>query len=427
MFDTLETFRKFLMIDTRNPPGDVSKANGFLGEICDTYGIKWSLEGPDDFHKNFLAKIEGSGKKEPIVLLNHIDVVPVEIPKWSRHPFGGEIDEGFIYGRGAIDMKSLGAAELTAMVKLAKSGIKPSRDFYFLGCCDEETGGKSTAWALENISAVSKAGAVINESWPIVRDDSGSIDHIGIAVSEKVYLTIKLTAEGVPSHASVPTDFNPNINIIEAVGKIIEANRKKAPVITPLMKNYFQKTGDRIENLEQALRDPDFKEKFYRNKVHRALVNNTRTPTMISGGVKTNVIPPRCEAVLDCRLLPGTDQDKFLREIREIINDEKVDVSILADWQSSPDSRTDSDVFRAIEEVCENHFPGVSVVPSMPPFTTDSRYFRAKGIDAYGFQPIVVPESDVNLIHGIDERIAVDSYLKCAEMVTELVMKLAKS
>jgi len=431
---TTELLRKYLMIDTTAPPGDVSKAIIFFREICDRSGIGYSIHGPNETKRSFLAKVPGTGEKRPVILINHIDVVPADVKKWSVPPFGGIIKDGCLYGRGAIDMKTMAIMELTALINLTQLDLKSCRDFYFLAVPDEEIGGKLGAqWVADNVPELLEAEAVINEAWPFVKNENDELDQINIAISEKLHVPVKLRATGTPGHASIPSNDNPNLKIARAVNRIIEWPMDSIIHISPLIVEYFRtlahvidpEQADKYRNLEESLKDPAFREKFWENSIHMAMATNTKNLTVLKGGQKENVIPAESEAIFNFRLLPGHDPDEFLAEMKEVINDESIEITTMHEITWGPDSSTDTDVYQAIVKVCNERFPGVPTAASMPVFTTDSRFFRAKGINSYGFQPILLSMEEVRGVHGIDERIPLESIDIGTEIMKRLVIELA--
>ena len=410
----IELLQKYLKINTVNPPGDTREAIKFFSGIFDNAGIPYRVFAPDKNKPSIMAKIEGNGNKKPVILLNHLDTVTFEEDKWHVPPLDGILKDGYLYGRGAIDMKCVGIFQLSAFLFIANKKEQPQRTIYFLATSDEEIGGKLGAqWISENVPEILQAEAVLNEGFPLLTQENQKPDHICIDVSEKVLFAIKLTARGTPGHASIPTSDNPNVRILNAVYKILSWT---PPANIPDSVKTYLKTLETVRYVGDKENDGRIK----------ALTNNTLSLTVLKGGdlESTNVIPSISEAVFDIRLLPGTDKNEFLEEIKSVINDNEITIEIVTESESTPVSSSKSEIYRTIEEVYNEEFPGIPVTPYMVTFVTDSRFFRAKGIDSYGFQPMIIDENEYRGMHGHNERISLDNIRLGVKLTCRLLEKL---
>lgn len=433
LFDeALTLLREYLKINTVSPPSNVKRAVDFLAGVLSREEINYEIyeSAPGKF--NLLARIEGDGSLPPTILLNHMDVVPVEREKWTADPFGAQIKDGYLYGRGALDMKGIGIFQLLSLVYLKRNNLTPRKDVFFLATCDEEVGGhKGVGWMLENVPPLQEAESVINEGWPLVENQEGKLDHIKIDNSEKIALQIQLSAEGTTGHASIPLNDNPNKRIVEAVHNIL--NSPPNFMVIPTVARYFKtiadlETGELTEgyrDLKKALRDPDYARKFVSDPNRKALVTNTASLTILKGGEKINVIPSKSEACLDIRLLPGIDRDSFLKDLKKKINDEKVKVKIVLQSEPAPESPIESATYQAITDVYSRRFPGVPITPCMLTACTDSRFFRARGIDAYGLAPYRLSPEEHKRIHAHDERISLENIKMGTDLMIEIVKEVA--
>lgn len=431
--EALELLKQYIQINTVNPPGDVRQAAEFLKGICDKEGIPYKTGGPQPDKHSLLAKIKGTGEKKPVAFINHIDVVPVDENMWSVDPFAGVIKDGYLYGRGTIDMKCVGIFQLMALIYLARNKITPSRDIYFLACPDEEIGGKLGAeWAAANWEELQNLEAVFNEGGGIIDEKDGSISHIAIDNCEKIMLTIKIAFQGTPGHASMPVPDNCNVRLVEALHRL---NLWKQPVeISPSVKEYFQVLSQikddplhkGMADLDNSLKDPHYYSLFTEDPRNLALVSNTMSLTILQAGSKSNVIPNKAEAVIDFRLLPGTCKKSFIEKIRQIIEDPSAEISIGKESAAALESSIDSYCYKVLKGVYEAEFPGIPAAPSMMVAVTDSRFFRALGIDSYGFNPISMGKSSMGLMHSNDERISIADVYRGTRLTAHAALELSK-
>lgn len=413
--------QQYLRIDTSNPPGDVTKAVTFLTGVLRQAGISHEVFVADQASGklNVLARLKGSGAAKPILLLNHIDVVPVEPDQWEVEPFGGVIDEDFIWGRGALDMKHMGIAGLMALIRLKQEGVPLARDVLWLAVCDEEIGGTMGAkWMVQRHYGLLDPEFVLDEggsgSRGLLSPDSRAV--FAPSVSEKQVVWLRLSVQGRGGHGSMPHDSNPVEILEQALGRLMAAR--------PALED----AGDDPTVLQMRRRLGTLADNRYTN----AITRNTVTLTSFTAGVgnppKVNVIPSEATATLDCRLLPGVAVPEFLARVRRVLADDRVAVDVT--YQPAEPSVTashDSALFRAIEAVVRAWYPDAVVTPSLLPGGTDSRFFRAKGAIAYGFEPILMSPEDLDLIHGHNERIAIAQFHQMVRMLYDIVARVAQA
>jgi acetylornithine deacetylase/succinyl-diaminopimelate desuccinylase-like protein len=408
---------KYIQIDTRNPPGRTVEAADFLEKLLRESGLQVERTGGDPEKPIVVGRLHGTDRgAKPIVLLNHMDVVPTDAARWSFPPLSGEISDGVVHGRGALDMKGFGIIELMALRLLARRGERPSRDVVFLAVPDEEVGGDmGTAWLAQNRPDLMDAYGVWDEGG-IGLSDALSVPAMFISVTEKQVLWLKLIAEGPAGHGSRPIPNAAPRRLEEGLQRIFAD--LPAPRLTPLSRQVFRRIGSAVGGFEgfalRRLKNPIvwlFADGLLQqDPLTSALVRDTIALTMLRAGYKPNVIPEHAEAVLDCRLLPDTDRKEFLSHLRKTIDDPAIRIEILQDApaQPPPASPTDHPLFEAIEEVTHEVYPKAMVMPFMTVAGTDSRFFRRRGVPAYGFIPVQVSEKLLPTFHGIDERIPVD-------------------
>jgi acetylornithine deacetylase/succinyl-diaminopimelate desuccinylase-like protein len=421
----------YLKIDTSNPPGDVAAAADFLAGILAEAGIPTKLYEPKPGCVSLKAVLEGGNDKPPLLLLNHTDVVPANAAEWSFDPFGGEVREGFVHGRGALDMKGLGILELVAFLNLKRSGQRLCRDVVFMAVADEEVGGAhGAAYLLDTHPEDFEAGLVLNEGGLGV---SGLLPdrpvHM-ISSAEKGPCWLKLTRTGQSGHGSMPHGQNALEQLVLALGRILPAENKVT--VTPVVAEYFRRLGQEWTFLEPFLKDnrPETLVQIIEESgllgmpEVAAMLKNTVSLNLLQAGVKTNVIPSLAEAHLDVRLLPGQDIDAFIDALRIRLADDKIQVVSMGAFPPNQ-SPMDHPDFELLADVLECHFPDAVVTPSLSTGTTDSRFFRQRGVPAYGFFPIVVPLADIKTIHGIDEKISLENVERGVGIYTEVVERLA--
>ena len=421
---------RYIAIDTTNPPGNEAAAARFWQDVLAAEGITAQVFEPEPGRGVVYARLKGSGRKKPLILLHHMDVVSARAENWRTEPFTATLRDGHLHGRGAIDCKGVAVVQFLALALLKRQGVVPERDVIFLGTGDEETGGRLGAgWFVEHHSElIQDAGFLLTEGGGIRRGEDGTA--YTVSVAEKAPCWIKLTAEGDPGHGSTPRPGN-------AVARLLRALDNVRGYVTPLKvvpaaQAYFTALAaheddaaqaDRYRNLERALADPDFRRTFTADPRHNALVRNTIAPTVLRGSDKTNVIPDRAEAELDCRLLPGEDPDRFVATLTEIVDDPQVEVSVLLNFPAAA-SEADTPLFRAIAAVAARREPEARVLPSMLTGFTDAHYFREQGIVSYGFSGIALQAGESYGVHGNDERVPLAGLREGVQVLVKVIREL---
>jgi acetylornithine deacetylase/succinyl-diaminopimelate desuccinylase-like protein len=429
--EAIHHFQEYLRIDTVNPPGNEIEGAKFLKTIFDAETIPCQVFEPSPGRGNLLATLKGSGKKRPILLLNHMDVVPVEKEQWSVDPFAGVIRDGYLYGRGALDDKSMGIVEMMALLILKREKISLARDILFFATADEETGGGwGVDWAVENIPTLREAEYALNEGGNVVLNEQGVADRYEISSGQKVLFQLQLKIKGTSGHGSMPRPDNPNVKLVQALERV---TKWETPYnLLPMVREYFSKLAPKqppdekpfFEDIERGLRDPAFAKRLTSNPIYNAMIRDTISLTILQGGSKVNVIPSESTATLDCRLIPGSSKETFLKEINERLGNE-IEVEVISESHSLPPSPFDTDLFRAIRRFAAKTDPGCPVVPHLLPGATDSRLLREKGIITYDFCPFRLTEKEMMIIHGNDERIALENLRFGMKMLVEIIKEVA--
>lgn len=407
----VDLLQRYLRIESINPPADVRQAAALFESELKKAGLEPKLyhSGPDG-KVNLLVRLPGKDRsKKPLLLLNHFDVVPVDRKMWSVDPFGGALKDGFIWGRGALDMKGIGVQHLTALTTLKKYGIQPSRDILMLTTADEETNGTyGIRWMIDNHFGEINAEYVLDEGGFGTREilTPGKLVY-GIAVGEKQVAWLRLRAKGIAGHGSQPIAENANEILLRALGKALQdSGRGKAqPIVDEMRRN----VGGAMAN----------------NKYTNAIQKNTLSLTTLRAGVgdppKANVIPSISEATIDCRLLPGVNVDEFISEMKARINDPRVSIELLYRPDDPGISNPRTPLFAAIEKVLKKMHPEAIVTPMLVPHGTDSVKLRTKGLLAYGLTPMILDLATAGTMHSDEERIPVEEFKKGIRIFFEVL------
>lgn len=429
--ECVDVLTEYLTIDTTNPPGNEDRACGFLGRILTAEGISYETFEPAPGRMSLRAVLPGSGERDPLILLNHTDVVMAEAGDWQHPPFGGEVADGFIHGRGALDMKGQGVMELMAFLALKRKGLPLTRDVVFLAVADEEAGGGlGVGWLLKNHPEAMRAGCVLNEGGFGISDlVPGRGVHL-VSSAEKGLLWLHLAMEGEAGHASVPHRQNALERLTLALDRIL--TNRPPPRITPESMDFFLAMAPEWPFLEPFIKDRDpetllnvLKESgILEIPAMGALVNDTISLTMMHAGEKANVIPTRAEAHLDIRLLPGSLPEDMVRHIEQKADEDRLAMERLVEHPANASPRN-TDEYGILETVLHDHFPGALVAPYLTFGVTDSRFFRSLGVPCYGFFPVEVGFNDTKRIHGIDERISLAGFEKACATYEDAVERLA--
>jgi acetylornithine deacetylase/succinyl-diaminopimelate desuccinylase-like protein len=412
--EATDLLSRYIQTNTTNPPGNELVAAKFLKDKFLADGIPATTWEPVPGRGIVAARLHGIGKhQKAVLLLSHIDVVPADPKEWKTPPFSGEVKDGTIWGRGALDDKGPGVVFLMSMLAVKRAGILLDRDILFVATGDEEEGGKDGAgWFVEHQQSVySDVGYVLNEGGGIRVLPNKKV-YYTVSVTEKTPLWLRLTASGPTGHSSQPPAETAVTELLRGLQRLVEFH-PPVHLIGPVEDYYRARAelGDGPKqwlDLAASLRDPVFQKQFLADPAHNALVRDTLTATVLGASSAVNVLPATAYAELDCRLLPGSDSKALLATINKVLNDKDLKTEIVRNWPpvSSPQK---SELMSAIQALARRADKDAPVVPTLIAGFTDSHYFRQKGIIAYGFVPIEVTHPDeLNGIHGNDERISVD-------------------
>ena len=413
--EALVWLQEFLRVDTINPPGNETRAVEFIANILEAEGIPYQTAESAPGRGNIWARLDG-GDEPALILLQHTDVVPADLKYWTTDPLSGEIKDGFVWGRGALDMKGTGISQLATFISLHRAGVPLNRDVVLVATADEEAGGfYGAGWLIENHPEIFEgAGLLINEGGNGEQSDKEIV--FNVEVTQKVPVWLRLTAVDTPGHGSMPNATSSVTRIVDALG-IIKANPFE-PRMVPAIDQMFQSLSESASpewaeayaNMASAVKDPGFLQKLQAHSpTLHALTRDTCSMTRMSASNKINVVPPEAWAEVDCRILPDRPSEIFVDEMREMIKNTGVEISVIMAFTPAISS-TNTLLYRAIEEVTSERHVGSRVMPGVSTGFTDSHFTRDLGIVSYGFDPIVVPESEFVRIHGNDERVSVEAF-----------------
>ena len=418
--ESQSTLSDYLRVNTTNPPGNELLAARFLKAILEKEGIEAQILdttelGPN--RANLYARLRGNGSKKAIALVHHMDVVPAAPASWSVDPFSGAVKDGYIWGRGAIDMKGMGIAQLMALIAIKRSGLPLTRDIVYIGNSDEEltsTGG--LVFVARHPDLLKDVEYLITEGADNILDNNGKVVYFSVGVAEKRTFWQRLTVNGVPSHGSRPTKQNPVPRLVAALYKI---SQFETPLhITPGVNKFFRDIArlypepqrSWLSNVTVALNDPEAREWILSDVFWNAYLRNTISLTGLAGSNKTNVIPGVATADIDVRLLPDQDPAGMLKTLQGVVGDTAVHFTTLLQPKTPLESPIDTDLFRAIERAAHDREPTAFVTTPMETAATDRPTYRKLGITTYGFSPFRVPRTEIQRgMHGNDERLSVEN------------------
>lgn len=412
-----------MTIDTTNPPGNEAAGVTFLGATLAREGIPYETAEAAPGRGNLVARLPGEGTRPGLVLHHHIDVVPADRRQWSVDPFGGVVHDGYLYGRGALDMKSTGILQLMAVVAIKRAGLPLSGDVVLLATADEEDDSEfgaefvarhRPAWLAGADSAVSDLGGIL-DTFTLTRP-------IGIiGVSEKTPLPRRLTARGLPGHGSVPWPNTAPNRLVRALGRLLTAERR--PRLLAETRQFFTTLAGALPT-GSAAGNPDFAEAFLANPPYAAAVRTSFALTILRAGDKRNVIPAEATAEIDCRVLAGDDPEEVVEWVRRTIEDDQVEVTALRPPKTPNISPIDTAVYKALADALRRRMPNVSVTPAVLTGLSDSWVFRRYGLQSYGFSPFVLDEGELLRVRGVDERVSLENIRAGVRTYAEVLLEL---
>ena len=420
----------YVAIDTSTPPG-IAASGPHLDWLQRTYLDPLALEHWVLDGRILLARWPAEDP-EPgsLVFLSHADVVPVaadERSRWRHDPFGGEVSGGYVWGRGTLDNKASTVCLFEAIAALKRAGLGPRRDIWILVVPDEEIGGQAGAGRFveryrDRLGAVH---AVFDEGSFISEDLLPGTPLAAVAVGEKHYVTVELRVEGEAGHASMPTEGAATRVLAAALGRVasLQFAPRRLASVDELLDRVADRAplGRRLALKNRWLLGGFIDRMLARSPAANAIIRDTIAVTMLTAGVKDNVIPATASATLNLRLLPGSPLDAVLQQLAAVIADPRVQIEVQSDWGDTPVTPYRGRSWQRLEAVMVTAVPGVVVAPMITPGTTDGRYFARQGWPVYRLVPFRLDAAERAGIHGIDERVSIDNLQLGAEVYAHLL------
>ncbi len=437
--ETVSRLQAIIRFDTTNPPGNELPLALYLETALRDEGIETTRFEPEQNRAVLVGRIRGNGTKRPVILLAHMDVVGVERSRWSVDPFAGEVRDGYLYGRGAIDDKGMLAANLMTMLLLRRTFLEGrgtlTRDVIFLATSDEEAGGEwGMGWLVKHHPEVLDAEFALNEGGR-TRIIEGGQRYLAVQSAEKVSHVLTVTAHGSAGHAAVPL---PDNAIFRLAGALEILSRYVEPVmLTEITRSFFgqlaevwPREGEKDAMVDLVSSEPKRAEAGAKVlsliPVFNAVLRNGISPTVVKSGRQFNVIPASAEAVLNVRTLPGHSVDKVVNRLRAIVSEPGVSIEITHRGEEAPASDPGSEMFAAIAEAAHELDPKMAVVPYLSTGVTDSARLRTLGVKAYGVLPFPMVQSDEERMHGHDERVPLESLYFGTRLIYGAISRIAQ-
>jgi acetylornithine deacetylase/succinyl-diaminopimelate desuccinylase-like protein len=439
--EVTDLLSELVRIDTTNPPGNESKAAEYLGKNLGKDGFEYEIFESSPQRGSLITRLKGTGDKQSLLLLSHLDVVAANPLEWSVNPFSGVVKDGFVWGRGTLDMKGMTAIEAMALKLLKRNKVELKGDVILAATADEERGGLGGVdYLLRNYPNKIFAPYVLNEGggWAIPAQNKNVFT---VQTAEKGLFWFKVKAKGTPGHGSMPDVAD---NAIMRMHKVIEklGNYKGQVSFVSTVKQFLAEMTKDDENLKDTvshlLANPELSDVVLGDLTKnspaiadeiRPRIRMTITPTIIHGGIKENVIPSECEAVFDCRILPGQTVGQAQALIKQMLVEvglDKLTIEVIQAQEPSASS-VETPLYDVISKVLQDFEPGCGVAPLLMTGGTDSRFFRRMGSVCYGFHPMRSETSyGVKVTrreHGIDERISIENLVFGASVLYETIKR----
>jgi acetylornithine deacetylase/succinyl-diaminopimelate desuccinylase-like protein len=433
--EAVQHLQALLRIDTTNPPGNELAAVEYLAGVLRAERLDPIVLEATPQRGNVIARLKGDGSLPPLLLYSHVDVVPAEPEHWTHPPFGGDVADGCVWGRGALDMKGITVMQLMTLLLLKRTGTALHRDVILAATADEEIDSDVGAeWLVKQHPDLVRAEYGLSEM-------GGQTMHVEgkrfypVQTAEKGTCWLRLRATGKPGHGSVPHADNAIVHLARAIDRLV----RPLPLhLTPTATSYVQRLAHAIggptglllsASLNPLLHEAALKampDRTFADSLH-ALLHNTLSPNQLNAGYKVNVIPSEAEATLDGRMLPGFETESFLAEVRSRLG-EGFNLSII---HTSPplEVSADTPLFKSIEQHLTRSDPGAIVVPYMLTGATDAKLFAQLGTQCYGFAPMRLRPDEAydGLIHGHDERISIGALGFGVRVLFETVLDFCSS
>jgi acetylornithine deacetylase/succinyl-diaminopimelate desuccinylase-like protein len=435
--EAIDHLVELVKIPSVNPPGNETEVAEYVKAALEAEGIDSDLYALDPARANLVARLQGNGSREPLLIMGHTDVVGVQPDKWYEDPFSGVRRNGYIYGRGTLDDKDNVAAGMMVMILLKRLGVPLDRDVIFLAESGEEgTPDVGINFMVEKHWDVIAAEYAIAEGGQgVIRD--GKVHTFGVETTEKMPRRVTLVARGTPGHGSIPRLDNAVMILANAVAKAAAWQTEMR--LNETTETYFQRMAAiappdealLYENITNPEMTEDIQQRFLETfPYHYSILRTSVVPTVIDAGFRRNVIPSEASAILDIRMLPDEDVEGFYASLAEVIDDPRVEIVPEPVYRpAAPPSEIDNEMFQTLERVAVEMYPEATVLPIMSTGATDMAQMRAKGVQSYGIGPArTIDEINSGFgAHGDNERVPEDAFVSMVEYLWHVVLEMAAS
>jgi acetylornithine deacetylase/succinyl-diaminopimelate desuccinylase-like protein len=425
-------------INSVNPPGNEAAVAKYISAIFQKEGISNEVLEMAPGRSIIVARLQAGPLPDPsnaLLLMAHQDTVGVDTRKWTADPFAATIRDGYMWGRGSIDDKAMLAANIATMVELKRSNVRLQRDVLFLGTDDEEQGGSaSIKVAVQKYWDKIACAYALNEGGRVMIKDA-KVQYVGVQASEKVAYNVTVTASGSSGHGSLPKPDNAVVHLAMAVAKLGTYQIPAQPSTITL--RYFEQLAkvedDEIGKWMRALEQPSradlaVKHLSDESPMWNSMLRDTIAPTMLQAGVRVNVVPSEATANLNIRMLPGHSIEELMGQFVKIVNDPQIKFQLAPDaGENAPPSDLTSPLYRTIERITPQEFPGAITVPLLGTGATDSASLRLHKVQSYGLEPFPMIEADSSRVHSDDERIPLDGFHKGVVFLYHVVVDFAST
>jgi len=437
--ETMRHYQAVLRLDTRNPPGNEHIVDEYLKQVLEKEGIPSQIVGSDMNRPNLIARLKGNGRKRPLLVMGHSDVVTIDEAKWKHPAFSATREGGYVYGRGTVDDKDNLTASLMTMLLLKRLNVPLDRDVIFVSESGEEgSSGIGIGYLVREHFPAIEAEYCLAEGGGVTRI-GGQVKFATVQTLEKIPRGIELVAHGISGHGSVPLKSNAIVHLAGAVAKIgdwrpdIRFNettgtyfRKLAAISTPEVAKYYRDVLSTDPKTRKAADDWLFENE----PRHSSMLRTSVSPNIFQGGYRSNVIPSEAKATLDVRALPDENPAAFLAQVKQVINDPAVDVRFTGqnERQPGPDARLDSEAYKALEAAGTKVY-NVQTLPTMSTGATDMAQLRVKGVQCFGIGPATDFEDPPKGFgaHSDQERLLESELHRFVRYTWEVVYDLARS
>ena len=429
-----DIFKQLIEINTTDSVGNVTTAAQAMAQRLLDAGFPQSdvqVLGPNDRKKNMVARLHGTGKHKPVLLIGHLDVVEARREDWTSDPFQFVEQEGYFYGRGTQDMKDGDAIMMTTLIRMKKEGYQPDRDIILALTADEE-GGKSNGvdWLLKNHRDLIDAEFVLNHDGGGILMDHGKPLLMEVDATEKLYADYQLTSTNPGGHSSIPTPDNAIYHLTDALGRL---ERYQFPFeLNNVTRAYYEKkskaeVGQRAADMGAILKTPPDMEavaRLSKDPIDNSTMHTTCVATRLNAGHANNALPQMAQANVNCRILPGHSSEEIRQELVKVFADAKVEVRYVGSIGQVTEHALDKvsyappplrpDVFQPLQKIVAAMWPGLPVIPSMSTGASDGVYTNGAGLPTYGVSGEALNRDDIRA-HGKDERIPVQSFYRAVD------------